>query len=108
MTAADRPLSVAELDHVVVRCRDQAAALDFYERILGCVEERRIEPLGLVQLRAGRSMIDLIVERSLLRATIATLVDHHGLARPETADAADLVAEPTPALVPDGSVADRS
>ena len=56
----DRPLRVAELDHVVVRCRDQARALDFYGRILGCSEERRIEAISLIQLRAGASMIDLV------------------------------------------------
>ncbi|HJQ84351.1 MAG TPA: VOC family protein [Candidatus Binatia bacterium] len=56
----ERPLRVAELDHVVVRCRDQARSLDFYGRILGCPEERRIEAIGLVQLRAGASMIDLV------------------------------------------------
>jgi glyoxylase I family protein len=56
----DRPLRVVELDHVVIRCRDQARSLDFYARILGCVEERRIEAIGLIQLRAGQSMIDLV------------------------------------------------
>jgi glyoxylase I family protein len=56
----DRPLRVAELDHVVVRCRDQSRSLDFYDRILGCPEERRIEAIGLIQLRAGASMIDLV------------------------------------------------
>ena len=56
----DRPLRVAELDHVVVRCRDQACSLDFYTRILGCPEERRVEAIGLVQLRAGASLIDLV------------------------------------------------
>src|SRR5438552_460769 len=56
----DRPLRVAELDHVVVRCRDQARSLDFYVRVLGCPEERRIDAIGLVQLRAGASLIDLV------------------------------------------------
>jgi glyoxylase I family protein len=56
----DRPLRVVELDHVVIRCRDQARSLDFYTRILGCAEERRIEAIGLIQLRAGQSMIDLV------------------------------------------------
>jgi glyoxylase I family protein len=56
----DRPLHVAELDHVVIRCRDQASSLDFYTRVLDCREERRIEAIGLVQLRAGASMIDLV------------------------------------------------
>ena len=54
------PLKVAELDHVVLRCRDQKRALDFYTRVLGLVEERRIDQIGLVQLRAGNSMIDLV------------------------------------------------
>ena len=54
------PLRVAELDHVVLRCRDQDRALDFYTRILGLKEERRIAQIGLIQLRAGRSMIDLV------------------------------------------------
>jgi catechol 2,3-dioxygenase-like lactoylglutathione lyase family enzyme len=56
----ERPFAVAELDHVVVRCRDQARALDFYGRILGCAEERRIQAIGLIQLRAGQSMVDLV------------------------------------------------
>ncbi len=56
----DRPLRVEELDHVVVRCHDQARSLDFYGRVLGLVEERRIDAIGLIQLRAGRSMVDLV------------------------------------------------
>ena len=48
----ERPLRVAELDHVVVRCREQRRSLDFYAGLLGCPEERRIEAIGLVQLRA--------------------------------------------------------
>jgi catechol 2,3-dioxygenase-like lactoylglutathione lyase family enzyme len=54
------PLKVAEIDHVVLRCRDQNRAYDFYTRILGLSEERRIAQIGLIQLRAGRSMIDLV------------------------------------------------
>lgn len=54
------PLKVAEIDHVVIRCRDQNRAYDFYTRILGLSEERRIAQIGLIQLRAGRSMIDLV------------------------------------------------
>jgi len=55
-----RPFRVAELDHVVVRCHDQARALDFYTRVLGLEEERRLEVIGLIQLRAGQSMVDLV------------------------------------------------
>jgi glyoxylase I family protein len=53
-------LKVAELDHVVLRCRTLERTLDFYIRVLGLSEERRIAQLGLVQLRAGRSLIDLV------------------------------------------------
>jgi glyoxylase I family protein len=54
------PVKIAELDHVVFRCRDQAKMLDFYSRVLGLKEKRRIDQIGLIQLRAGRSMIDLV------------------------------------------------
>jgi len=56
----DIPLKVAELDHVVLRCRDQPKMLEFYTRVLGLVEERRLESIGLIQLRAGASMLDLV------------------------------------------------
>lgn len=54
------PLKVAELDHVVLRCRNQPKMLDFYTRVLGMAEERRLERIGLIQLRAGASMLDLV------------------------------------------------
>ena len=56
----ERPLRVVELDHVVVRCRDQERSLDFYTRVLGLAEERRLDAIGLIQLRAGESMVDLV------------------------------------------------
>jgi len=56
----DRPLKVREIDHVVLRCREQSRMIDFYTRVLGLVEERRIDHIGLVQLRAGASLIDLV------------------------------------------------
>jgi glyoxylase I family protein len=56
----DMPLRVAELDHVVLRCRDVPRALEFYTGLLGLAEERRIEQIGLIQLRAGASMVDLV------------------------------------------------
>jgi glyoxylase I family protein len=69
------PLKVAEIDHVVLRCRDQDRTLDFYTRVLGLCEERRIAQIGLVQLRAGRSMIDL-VPAGAPRVETALNVDH--------------------------------
>lgn len=55
----DVPFRIGTLDHVVLRVRDMERALGFYRGVLGCVEERRIDRLGLVQLRAGSALIDL-------------------------------------------------
>jgi glyoxylase I family protein len=60
----ESPVKIAEIDHVVFRCRDQNKMLDFYTRLMGLVEERRLEPMGLIQLRAGRSMIDLVPSKA--------------------------------------------
>lgn len=54
------PFSVTALDHVVLRVRDMSRALAFYCDLLGCPVERRLESIGLVQLRAGSALIDLI------------------------------------------------
>lgn len=51
---------VTGIDHVVVRTADQKQALTFYRDVLGLVLEREQPELQLVQLRAGRSLIDLV------------------------------------------------
>lgn len=51
---------VERIDHVVIRVRDLAAMVRFYEQALGFHVERTIERLNLVQMRAGASMLDLI------------------------------------------------
>lgn len=56
---AERPFELQRLDHVVLRTADSARLVDFYAG-LGCEVVRCIEPLGLVQLRAGASMIDIV------------------------------------------------
>jgi glyoxylase I family protein len=53
-------IRIREIDHVVLRIRDLGAMLHFYCEVLGCTLERRVDAIGLVQLRAGRSMIDLV------------------------------------------------
>ncbi len=58
-----------EIDHLVLRVRDVDAMLAFYCEVLGCTLERRRDDIGLVQLRAGRSLIDLVpVDGKLGRA----------------------------------------
>jgi catechol 2,3-dioxygenase-like lactoylglutathione lyase family enzyme len=54
------PFALLGLDHVVIRARDPARLERFYCSALGCRIERRQEEIGLTQLRAGRSLIDLI------------------------------------------------
>ena len=53
-------IEIGGIDHVVLRVRDLAASLEFYSGVLGCREERRLDALGLVQLRAGNALIDLV------------------------------------------------
>lgn len=54
------PFRLEHLDHVVLRAYDIPVMLAFYCDVLGCTVERRQEQLGLVQLRAGASLIDLV------------------------------------------------
>lgn len=48
------------IDHVVIRARDSAVMERFYVDVLGCAVERRQDAIGLVQLRAGAQLIDLV------------------------------------------------
>ena len=48
------------IDHVVIRARDPALMERFYVEVLGCAVERRQDNVGLVQLRAGAQLIDLV------------------------------------------------
>lgn len=54
------PFSVQRIDHVVFRVRDLPRSIAFYQSVLGCEVVRQREHLGLVHLRAGASMIDLV------------------------------------------------
>jgi catechol 2,3-dioxygenase-like lactoylglutathione lyase family enzyme len=56
----DAALKVKGLDHVVLRVADIDRAIAFYEEVLGLHVERRLAEIGLVQLRAGAAMIDLV------------------------------------------------
>jgi catechol 2,3-dioxygenase-like lactoylglutathione lyase family enzyme len=53
-------IEIRHIDHVVMRVRDVAASKRFYCDALGCTVERESEALGLYQLRAGASLIDLV------------------------------------------------
>lgn len=54
------PMRLLGLDHVVLRVRDPERVQRFYCEVLGCTVEKVQEKIGLVQLRAGRSLVDLV------------------------------------------------
>lgn len=53
-------IHIREIDHLVLRVIDLERMLGFYCGVLGCTLERRQDEIGLVQLRAGRSLLDLV------------------------------------------------
>jgi catechol 2,3-dioxygenase-like lactoylglutathione lyase family enzyme len=66
MTPTFRLLAI---DHVVLRVVDAERMVGFYRDVLGCTIERHREALGLIQLRAGAALIDLVtVDGKLGRA----------------------------------------
>lgn len=54
------PFDLKGLDHIVLRVVDIDRMLSFYRDALGCIDERAQPEIGLYQLRAGRSLIDLV------------------------------------------------
>ena len=48
------------LDHLVLRTEKPQEMILFYETVLGCKVERTVEIIGLYQLRAGTSLIDIV------------------------------------------------
>ncbi len=52
--------SILGLDHLVLRVQDLDAMMRFYCGALGCTVERTQQEIGLVQLRAGAALIDLV------------------------------------------------
>ena len=59
-------IHIADIDHIVLRAIDLDRMLAFYCGVLGCTVERRQDDIGLVQLRAGRALIDLVPVHSQL------------------------------------------
>lgn len=54
------PYTIGGIDHVVIRARDIEGMIRFYRDALGCALEKRQDDIGLVQLRAGAGLIDLV------------------------------------------------
>ena len=53
-------INLAGIDHVVLRVVDLERTMRFYTDILGAKLEKAQETIGLWQLRAGSSLIDLV------------------------------------------------
>ena len=54
------PFTMRGIDHIVLRVADLPRMLAFYQNVLGCAVEREQPAIGLYQLRAGASLIDLV------------------------------------------------
>jgi glyoxylase I family protein len=53
-------MKITGIDHLVLRAHDQQRLVDFYTGVLGLTVEKRQDAIGLVQLRAGSSLIDIV------------------------------------------------
>lgn len=72
------PFAVLRIDHVVLRVRDAARSMAFYCDVLGCTLEKRRDDLGLVHLRAGSSLIDLVTHNGKLGSQGGALAGREG------------------------------
>ena len=54
------PFALEGIDHVVLLVRDMAEAQRFYEQVVGCTVDRALPEYGMLQLRTGASLIDLV------------------------------------------------
>jgi len=60
-------LKIRAIDHIVLRTENPQALVDFYQDVLSCTVERQLSPeVGLIQLRAGASLIDIVALDSKL------------------------------------------
>ncbi len=53
-------MQVLGLDHIVLRVRDMERMVAFWRDALGCTVEKVQAELGLVHIRAGNALIDLV------------------------------------------------
>jgi glyoxylase I family protein len=67
-------INIRGLDHVVLRVVDIETVRRFYCDVLGCKVERRQDEIGLLQLRAGLALIDLV--------SVEGTIGRHGGAAP--------------------------
>jgi catechol 2,3-dioxygenase-like lactoylglutathione lyase family enzyme len=54
------PFALEGLDHVVLLVDDMDAAKSFYTEVIGCTVDNALPQYGMLQLRAGAALIDLV------------------------------------------------
>ena len=58
-------IRIKKLDHIVIRAQDSERLVEFYCRVLSCTVERRTSSdIGIIQLRAGDALIDIVAVES--------------------------------------------
>ncbi len=70
------PINVRAIDHVVLRVIDLEQMVAFYSDVLGARLERGPGEIGLAQMRAGSSLIDLVDAQGPLGRQGGKLPDH--------------------------------
>ncbi len=60
MAGQTPPFALEGLDHVVLLVNDMAEAELFYREVVGCTVENALPQYGMLQLRAGAALIDLV------------------------------------------------
>lgn len=73
---AANPVNVTRIDHVVLRVVDLDGMTAWYRDVLGCRLERGPGDIGLAQLRAGDSLIDLVAADGPLGKAGGRTPDH--------------------------------
>ena len=53
-------IAVRGIDHLVLRTERLDEMIAFYTGVLGMTIERRVDSIGLIQLRAGQCLLDLV------------------------------------------------
>ena len=99
------PFQILGIDHVVLRAADPERLEWFYRKVIGCTLERRQEQFQLTQLRAGRTLIDIVPAPGALPAAGHNV--EHVCLRIEPFDRAALTAHLAAHGVAAGEVAPR-
>jgi glyoxylase I family protein len=54
------PFALEGIDHILLLVKSMRPAVQFYTNVLGCKVAERLPQYGMVQLRAGSALIDLV------------------------------------------------